>query len=177
VRFVPWREAPKQRKGNGSQAAWESKQQSDLANWTRRASNGQRGKLENAKVNVIEKMEVGRVLYETFCKILRLKICGLVKLLAAEKEAERMKIHKLPPAIEDLRNHSDEQMLELRLLLNSGETGRADERRPGFFEMEGIHHVYYVFRYPSGHKVLLVAAWERASDPVAEMVAVACPAA
>src|ERR1700676_2198268 len=134
-----WWGAPRQRKGNGSQAAWESKQQSDLANWTRRASNGQRGKLENAKVNVIEKMEVGRVLYETFCKILRLKICGLVKLLAAEKEAERMKIHKLPPAIEDLRNHSDEQMLELRLLLNSGETGRADERRPGFFEMEGIH--------------------------------------
>jgi hypothetical protein len=89
-----------------------------------------------------------------------------------------MKLHKLPPAIEDLRNHTNEQMLELRLLLNSGEMGRADARRPGFYEMEGVHHVYYVFRYPSGHKVLLVAAWERASDPVAEMAAMAaCPAA
>lgn len=88
-----------------------------------------------------------------------------------------MSLHKLPPVVEDLRSHTSEQMLELRLLLNSGAMGRADLRRPGFFEMEGIHHVYYVFRYPSGHKVLLVAAWERASDPVAEMVAVSCHAA
>jgi hypothetical protein len=37
--------------------------------------------------------------------------------------------------------------------------------------------VYYIFRYPTGHKVLLVAAWERETDPVAEMVAYGCPAA
>ena len=88
-----------------------------------------------------------------------------------------MNLHKLPPVVEDLRSHTNEQMLELRLLLNSGVMGRADERRPGFYEMEGIHHVYYVFRYPSGHKVLLLAAWERETDPVAELVAVSCTAA
>lgn len=88
-----------------------------------------------------------------------------------------MNLHKLPPVVEDLRGHTNEQMLELRLLLNSGTMGRADERRPGFYEMEGIRHVYYVFRYPSGHKVLLLAAWERASDPVAELAALSCTAA
>jgi hypothetical protein len=34
-----------------------------------------------------------------------------------------------------------------------------------------------VFRYPTGHKVLLIAAWDRQRDPVAELVAYACPAA
>jgi hypothetical protein len=98
-------------------------------------------------------------------------------LVVEMKEKSMHNSQKLPPMIEDLRSHSPEQMLELRLLLNSGIKGHEDARRPGFYEMEGVTNVYYVFRYPAGHKVLLVAAWDRQSDPVAELVAYACPAA
>ncbi|HKT47246.1 MAG TPA: hypothetical protein VJP87_06950 [Candidatus Acidoferrales bacterium] len=82
---------------------------------------------------------------------------------------------KQPPLVEDLRNHSQEQLAELRFLLSSGASSRPDPRRPGFFEIEGQAHVYYIFKYPSGSKVLLLGAWER--DPVAELVACSCPAA
>jgi len=85
--------------------------------------------------------------------------------------------NKKPPLIEDLRAHSQEQIAELRLLLDTGLIGRPDPRRPGFFELDGVANVYYVFRYPTGHKVLLLAAWQREVDPVAEMVAYSCPAA
>ena len=85
--------------------------------------------------------------------------------------------NKKPPLIEDLRAHSQEQIAELRMLLDAGLTGRPDPRRPGFFELDGVVNVYYVFRFPTGHKVLLLAAWQREVDPVAEMVAYSCPAA
>jgi len=88
-----------------------------------------------------------------------------------------MIIDKQPPLVEDLRNHSPEQIAELRLLLNTGLTGRPDQRRPGFYELDGMDNVYYIFRYPTGHKVLLVAAWQRGFDPVAELVAYSRPAA
>ena len=63
--------------------------------------------------------------------------------------------------LEDLRNHSSEQLAELRRLLNSGPYLRPDPKRPGFFEVDGQAHVFYIFRYPSGNKVLLIALWER----------------
>jgi len=88
-----------------------------------------------------------------------------------------MVIEKQPPLVEDLRTHTAEQMAELRLLLNTGLTGRPDSRRPGFYELDGVDNVYYIFRYPTGHKVLLVAAWQRGFDPVAEMVAMSRNAA
>jgi hypothetical protein len=92
--------------------------------------------------------------------------------------ADRMlTLNKKPPLIEDLREHSEEQLAELRFLLEKGVPGRPDPRRPGFFELDGVANVYYVFRYPTGHKVLLLAAWQREVDPVAEMVAYSCPAA
>jgi hypothetical protein len=86
-------------------------------------------------------------------------------------------ISKKPPLLEDLRNHSPEQLAELRLLLSIGATSRPDPRRPGFFELEGASNVFYIFKYPTGAKVLLLGVWERASDPVAEVVACTCPAA
>jgi hypothetical protein len=98
-------------------------------------------------------------------------------LLAAKKDTTMIGLDKLPPILEDLRQHTPEQMAELRLLLNAGLTGRPDMRRPGFYELDGAANVYYIFRYPTGHKVLLVAAWEKEFDPVAEMVAYSCPAA
>jgi len=98
-------------------------------------------------------------------------------LLVAEKRSWMLHIQKLPPVIEDLRKHSPEQLSELRLLLNAGVVGRPDLRRPGFYELDGLATVYYIFRYPSRDKVLLLAAWQRESDPVAELVGFSCPAA
>ncbi len=95
----------------------------------------------------------------------------------AAGEEEMFNLQKLPPIVEDLRHHTPEQMLELRLLMGAGVMGRADARRPGFFEIDGVQNVYYIFRYPTGHKVLLLAAWDKQTDPVAEMAALACPAA
>jgi hypothetical protein len=86
-----------------------------------------------------------------------------------------MTLAKQPPILEDLRSHSSEQLAELRFLLSTDAPSRPDPRRPGFFEIEGSTHVYYVFKYPSGSKVLLIGVWER--DLVAEMVAYSCPAA
>jgi hypothetical protein len=82
---------------------------------------------------------------------------------------------KQPPLVEDLRNHSPEQIAELRALLSTGAATRPDPRRPGFFEVEGQSSVFYIFKYPTGAKVLLLGIWDR--DPVAELVAYACPAA
>jgi hypothetical protein len=84
-------------------------------------------------------------------------------------------IHKLSPLLEDLRNHSPEQVAELRMLLSDGAAGRPDPRRPGFFELDGLRNVFYVFKYPTGSKILLLGVWQR--DPVAEMAALSCPAA
>ena len=82
---------------------------------------------------------------------------------------------KQPPLLEDLRDHSQEQMAELRLLLSMGAPSRPDPRRPGFFEVDGDSTVFYIFKYPTGTKVLLVGAWER--DPAAELAACSCTAA
>ena len=79
--------------------------------------------------------------------------------------------------IEDLRRHTAQQLAELRLLLNAGLLDRPDTRRPGFFEIDGAANVYYVLRYPFGHKVLLVAAWDRERKAVAGLVTCTCPAA
>jgi hypothetical protein len=86
-------------------------------------------------------------------------------------------VPKQPPLVEDLRNHSQEQIAELRQLLLAGAPSRPDPRRPGFYEVEGLANIYYVFKYPNGAKVLLLGAWERANDPVAALVACSCPAA
>lgn len=98
-------------------------------------------------------------------------------LLRRMKGKPMTNMQKLPPILEDLRSHAPEQLAELRLLLGAGITGRPELRRPGFFELDGDSSVYYIFRYPNGQKVLLLAAWERQSDPAAEMAACSCPAA
>ena len=81
---------------------------------------------------------------------------------------------KQPPLLEDLRNHTPWQLAELRLLLASGAPSRPDPRRPGFFELDGADNVFYVFKYPTGTKVLLVGVWERERDRVAEIAACSC---
>jgi hypothetical protein len=79
---------------------------------------------------------------------------------------------KRPPVVQDLRNHSQEQVSELRLLLEHGAPSKPDPRRPGFFEVQGVQEVFYIFKYPSGDKILLLGVWER--DPVAELVSYSC---
>jgi hypothetical protein len=91
------------------------------------------------------------------------------------KSTKMITIAKQPPLVEDLRSHTPEQVAELRLLLSTGAPTRPDPRRPGFFEVEGQASVFYVFKYPTGAKVLLLGVWDR--DPVAELAACACPAA
>ena len=81
---------------------------------------------------------------------------------------------KQPPLLEDLRSHTSEQLAELRLLLATGAESRPDPRRPGFFELDGTDDVFYVFKYPSGSKVLLVGVWARERDRVAELAACSC---
>ena len=86
-----------------------------------------------------------------------------------------MTVPKQPPLIEDLRSHSQEQLTELRILLSAGAPSRPDPRRPGFFEVEGESTVFYIFKYPTGAKALLLGVWER--DRVAELAACSCTAA
>ena len=87
-------------------------------------------------------------------------------------------VHKQPPLLEDLRDHSPEQIAELRLLLSAGAPSRPDPRRPGFFEVDGESSVYYIFKYPTGTKVLLLGVWDRERDRAAELAAAcACSAA
>ena len=79
--------------------------------------------------------------------------------------------------IEDLRKHTPQQLAELHLLLHAGLEDRPDSRRPGFFEIDGVAKVYYIVRYRFGHKVLLVAAWDRQRELVGSLVTCTCPAA
>jgi hypothetical protein len=88
------------------------------------------------------------------------------------KTMMKMTFAKQPPLLEDLRNHTSEQLAELRLLLDSNAASRPDPRRPGFYEIDGEANVFYIFRYPSGSKVLLIGVWER--DRVAELAACSC---
>ncbi len=83
-------------------------------------------------------------------------------------------VSKQPPILEDLRTHAPEQLAELRLLLASGAPSRPDPRRPGFFELDGDANVFYIFKYPSGTKVLLLGVWERDRDRVADLAACSC---
>src|SRR5260370_5186141 len=85
-------------------------------------------------------------------------------------------VPKQPPLVEDLRSHSQEQVAELRQLLAVGAPSRPGPRRPGFYEIEGLSKTYYVFKYPTGTKVLLLGICGRDSDPVAAIVAWSGPA-
>jgi len=43
--------------------------------------------------------------------------------------------------------------------------------------VDGDANVFYIFKYPTGTKVLLLGVWDRERDPVAELVACAGNAA
>ena len=70
-------------------------------------------------------------------------------------------VAKQPILIEDRGKHTLEDIAELRMLLEAGVVGHPDSHRPHFYELDGSEHVYYIFRYPAGPKVLLMAVWQR----------------
>jgi hypothetical protein len=86
-----------------------------------------------------------------------------------------IKVTKRTPLVEDLHNHTQEQIAELRQLLASCAPAHPDPRRPGFFEVAGQDSVFYIFKYPTGAKVLLLGIWER--DRVAELATLSSIAA
>jgi hypothetical protein len=107
----------------------------------------------------------------TFSSPLRLRECG-----GEWKREEQMVLRpKQPPVIEDPRDHPLKQVAELRLLLEADVPLRPDPRRPGFYEIDGVANVYYIFQYPSGRKVMLLGVWDR--DPAVELAALRPPAA
>jgi hypothetical protein len=112
-------------------------------------------------------------LFQSFCVFISERSSKLLR----RRTIMMTTFSKQPPLVEDLRNHSPEQLAELRLLLGSGAPSRPDPRRPGFFEVQGPANVFYVFKYPTGSKVLLLGVWAKKQDPVAELVACSCPAA
>src|SRR5258708_16158504 len=78
-------------------------------------------------------------------------------------------VPKQSPLVEDLRNHSQEQIAELRQLLAVGAPSRPDPRRPGFYAVQGLANTYYVFKYPTGTKVLLLGVLQPPNDPLPPM--------
>lgn len=63
--------------------------------------------------------------------------------------------------IDDLRNHSVEQVETLRQLLAGGARVEADAKRPGFYEVENHSEVYYIHLSPITGRILLLASWPK----------------
>ncbi len=60
--------------------------------------------------------------------------------------------------IEDLWNHSTENVAELRSLLARGVEAASERQRKDFYEIDGGFRVFYIHLCPNG-KVLLLAIW------------------
>jgi hypothetical protein len=71
--------------------------------------------------------------------------------------------------VQDIRNHTAEQVHGLKTLLLRGTSLTPDPKHPGFFEIHNDAEVYYVHLVPNSGKVLLLATWS-----VAEQMASAC---
>lgn len=71
--------------------------------------------------------------------------------------------------IEDLRNHSQEMIAQLRDLLASGGTVIPDPKRTGFYDVKRREQIYYIYVSPSTGKVLLIAAWSNQGSSAVEV--------
>jgi hypothetical protein len=71
--------------------------------------------------------------------------------------------------IEDLRNHSQAMIAQLREVLANGATATPDPKRPGFYEVKRREQLYYIYISPDTGKVLLIAAWPHAAALLAEI--------
>jgi len=61
--------------------------------------------------------------------------------------------------IEDPRGHSPETLRRLREAIASGAPASPDERRLGFFEVQGEDQVFYIHVSPATQKITLLATW------------------
>ena len=68
---------------------------------------------------------------------------------------------KKEPIIENLRNHSNEMVENLRALLKDGAPAHPDPRRKNFYELENCSQVYYIHLSPANDKVMLLAVWDK----------------
>jgi len=70
--------------------------------------------------------------------------------------------------IEDLRNHSQEMIMQLRDALAGGATVTPDPKRAGFYEVKRREQLFYIYISPDTGKVLLIAAWPHEEALVCE---------
>ena len=61
--------------------------------------------------------------------------------------------------IEDLRNHSQGLIAQLRDILATGANVTPDPKRPHFYEVKHPGQLYFIYISPNTGKVLLVAGW------------------
>jgi hypothetical protein len=73
--------------------------------------------------------------------------------------------------IEDLRNHSQELIAQLRDLLAGGANVTPDAKRPHFYEVKHPGHLYFIYISPNTGKVLLIAGCSGDESVVAKVEA------
>lgn len=71
--------------------------------------------------------------------------------------------------IEDLRNHSQEMVAQLRDVLAGGAAVTPDPKRLGFYEAKGRKHIFYIYVSASTGKVLLLAACSHQESLIADV--------
>jgi hypothetical protein len=82
-------------------------------------------------------------------------------LMCLERESE----------IEDLRNHSQELIAQLRDVLAGGANVTRDAKRPLFCEVKYPGQLYFIYISPNTGKVLLIAACSRDESVAAKVEA------
>lgn len=63
--------------------------------------------------------------------------------------------------VEDPRHHSAEVVQELRSLIEAGAVAHSDPHHDYVYELAGESRVFYLYLYPGGRKVQLLATWNR----------------
>jgi len=71
--------------------------------------------------------------------------------------------------IEDLRNHSQELIEQLRDVLARGANVTPDAKRPHFYEVKHPGQLYFIYISPNTGKVLLIAGCNRDESVAAEV--------
>jgi hypothetical protein len=73
--------------------------------------------------------------------------------------------------IEDLRNHSQELIAQLRDVLAAGAAVTPDPKRPHFYEVKHPGQLYFIYISPNTGKVLLIAGCSRDKSVAANLEA------
>jgi hypothetical protein len=68
--------------------------------------------------------------------------------------------------IEDLGNHHPATLIDLGILLAGPVNAVPDPKRKGFYEVEGVSRVYYIYVSPASGTISLLASWANLLRPV-----------